>query len=108
MQRRSARIWSPSCLQGQRQWGVGTQTLIDNPANQLSGELVQKTRVSVGHVQQPDRYQITDATTGEGPRTALTHTQAGKPQQNGYVERYNRAVRHEWLGNPPRFNGAGP
>ena len=26
-----------------------------------------------------------------------THIQPGKPQQNAYVERFNRAVRHEWL-----------
>ena len=23
--------------------------------------------------------------------------QSGKPQQNAYIERYNRTVRHEWL-----------
>jgi putative transposase len=28
---------------------------------------------------------------------ALTHIQPGKSQQNAYVERYNRTVRHEWL-----------
>lgn len=28
---------------------------------------------------------------------ALNHIQPGKPQQNAFVERYNRTVRHEWL-----------
>lgn len=27
----------------------------------------------------------------------LSYTQPGNPQQNAYVERYNRTVRHEWL-----------
>ena len=28
----------------------------------------------------------------------LIYIQSGKPQQNAYVERYNRTVRTEWLG----------
>jgi len=28
---------------------------------------------------------------------ALTYIQPAPPQQNAYVERYNRTVRHEWL-----------
>lgn len=27
----------------------------------------------------------------------ITHIQPGKPQQNAYVERYNRTVRYDWL-----------
>lgn len=27
----------------------------------------------------------------------LAHIQPGQPQQNAYIERYNRTVRHEWL-----------
>jgi len=29
----------------------------------------------------------------------LDHIQPGKPQQNAYVERFNRTVRYDWLGH---------
>jgi transposase InsO family protein len=31
--------------------------------------------------------------------TRLKHIQPGNPQQNAYVERYNRTVRYDWLGH---------
>ena len=39
--------------------------------------------------------QLTDWTHKQGIR--LQYIQPGKPQQNAYVERFNRTVRHEWL-----------
>lgn len=33
----------------------------------------------------------------ERHRITLLHIQPGKPQQNAYVERYNRTVRYDWL-----------
>lgn len=34
----------------------------------------------------------------ETHRIRIEHIQPGKPQQNAYVERYNRTVRYDWLG----------
>ena len=33
----------------------------------------------------------------EAKQITLSYIQPGNPQQNAYVERYNRTVRHEWL-----------
>ena len=33
----------------------------------------------------------------EKHEVAILHIQPGQPQQNAYIERYNRTVRHEWL-----------
>ena len=43
----------------------------------------------------------------------MAYIQPGKPQQNAYIERYNRTVRYDWLTQylfdtviPPKNNGA--
>ena len=33
----------------------------------------------------------------QGSGVRLEHIQPGKPQQNAYVERFNRTVRYDWL-----------
>uniref|UniRef100_A4WSE6 Integrase, catalytic region n=1 Tax=Cereibacter sphaeroides (strain ATCC 17025 / ATH 2.4.3) TaxID=349102 RepID=A4WSE6_CERS5 len=45
----------------------------------------------------PEHVSSTLMTWAERQGIALTYIQPGKPQQNAYVERYNRTVRHEWL-----------
>lgn len=38
------------------------------------------------------------ATWAEKRGIRIEHIQPGKPQQNAYIERYNRTVRYDWLG----------
>lgn len=45
----------------------------------------------------PECISATLAIWAEKQGIALTHIQPDKPQQNAYVQRYNRTVRHEWL-----------
>lgn len=45
----------------------------------------------------PENISQTLADWAEANDISLIFIQPGNPQQNGYVERYNRTVRHEWL-----------
>ncbi len=46
----------------------------------------------------PELISSTLLTWAETRGIAIKHIKPGKPQQNAYIERYNRTVRHEWLG----------
>ncbi len=56
--------------------GVPTSIRVDNGPEYISGKLL---------------------AWAEKRHISICHIQPGKPQQNAYVERYNRTVRHEWL-----------
>jgi|TARA_R100000093_G_C1945485_1_gene74259 putative transposase len=58
------------------EWREPAMIRCDNGPEYISGELIAWA----------ERRQIT-----------LLHIQPGKPQQNAYVERYNRTVRYDWL-----------
>lgn len=45
----------------------------------------------------PEYVSLTLQRWAQKHQIALHFIQPGKPQQNAYVERYNRTVRHEWL-----------
>lgn len=46
----------------------------------------------------PEYVSATLQTWAENRGITIQYIQSGKPQQNAYVERYNRTVRQEWLG----------
>lgn len=46
----------------------------------------------------PEYISGTLLTWAEKRNITIMHIQPGKPQQNAYIERYNRTVRQEWLG----------
>ncbi|MCF6329547.1 MAG: integrase core domain-containing protein, partial [Henriciella sp.] len=46
----------------------------------------------------PEYISATLQTWAQKQGIGLAYIQPGKPQQNAYVERYNRTVRTEWLG----------
>jgi len=47
--------------------------------------------------QWPEVHQRRLADLGQQHGIKLDYIQPGKPQQNAYVERYNRTVRYDWL-----------
>ena len=46
----------------------------------------------------PEYVSVALQAWAERRQIRLDYIQPGKPQQNAYVERYNRTVRHDWLG----------
>lgn len=65
------------CLQQIIQWrGKPDRIRVDNGPEYISGTLIEW---------------------AEKRSIEIQYIQPGKPQQNAYIERYNRTVRHEWL-----------
>jgi len=46
----------------------------------------------------PEYISAKLATWAEKHEIRIEHIQPGNPQQNAYIERYNRTVRYDWLG----------
>ncbi len=49
----------------------------------------------------PEYISTTLLSWAEKQQIRIEHIQPGKPQQNAYVERYNRTVRYDWLSQHP-------
>ena len=47
--------------------------------------------------QRPRIHQRQADGMGRNRKITIQHIQPGQPQQNAYIERNNRTVRHEWL-----------
>ena len=47
--------------------------------------------------QRPRIHQRCAFSWAEAHGIRIEHIQPGKPQQNAYIERYNRTVRYDWL-----------
>lgn len=47
----------------------------------------------------PEYVSVALATWAEQQGIRIEYIQPGKPQQNAYIERYNRTVRYDWLGS---------
>ncbi|BBE10006.1 ISxac2 Transposase [Mycoavidus cysteinexigens] len=45
----------------------------------------------------PENVSVVMQTWAQKHRITLEFIQPGKPQQNAYIERYNRTVRYDWL-----------
>ena len=64
----------------------------------LSGSSTRENRSSSGAESRRSFTAITTLNTlGSAARFRLEHIQPDNPQQNAYIERYNRTVRYDWL-----------
>ncbi|SIS99421.1 putative transposase [Paracoccus saliphilus] len=75
--------------------GLSIEVDFSLPAERIIRSL--KTSLSGGSGQRPEYISHALLDWAERHGIALAHIQPGQPQQNAYIERYNRKVRHEWL-----------
>ena len=64
----------------------------------MDGRILRNTQPSTIRVDNgPEYISETLRKWAEKHAVTIQHIQPGQPQQNAYIERYNRTVRHEWL-----------
>jgi putative transposase len=97
MRRMEITRWAMKILQRKswRLWGGVASRKIGGPHAGQASQSRGNCSMGNGNRGRPPLYTSLKWAESRGIR--IEHIQLGKPQQNAYVERYNRTVRYDWL-----------